>query len=118
MPGIVRNVANYHLRFSRELFGRGSLRPVCMQKCSFTLTLPSDREMCSRAISFLEALHNLTLRQAQPAQRMTAALSIAARMLLWVVLASWQRVGIGGADMHKMNFVCRHSTERTQRRRN
>jgi hypothetical protein len=26
MPGIVRDVANYHLRFSNELFGRGSLQ--------------------------------------------------------------------------------------------
>lgn len=117
MPGIVRDVANYHLRFSSELFGRGSLRRVCVQKCSLPWTLPDGHDMCSRAISPLEALHNLTLRRAQPAQRMTAALSIAARMLLWVVLASWQRVGIGGAGMHKMNFVCRHATERTQRRR-
>jgi hypothetical protein len=67
MPGIVRDVANYHLRFSSELFGRGSLRRVCMQKCSFTLILPDDLDMCSRAISSLKALHNLTLRQAQPA---------------------------------------------------
>lgn len=32
---------------------------------------------------------------------MTAALSIAARMAVWVVLASWQRESIGGADVHK-----------------
>ena len=93
MPGIVRDVANYHLRFSKELFGRGSLQAGLHAEVLLTMTLPGGCDMCSRAISSHKAAHNLTLRQAQPARRMTAALSIAARMVLWVVLASWQRRG-------------------------
>lgn len=74
------------------------------------MTPPDGCDMCSRAISSQETSHNLTVRQAQPARRMTTELRIATRMAVWVVLASWQRDSIGGADMHK---VCRPSTERT-----
>lgn len=114
MPGVTRDKTNYQQGFSDELFGRGLSQQMCVHKCFLAVTLREGRDMCSRAISSHEGAHNLTLRQAQPAQRMAAALSIAARMVLWVVLASWQRESIGGADMHT---GCRHSTERTQRSR-
>jgi hypothetical protein len=91
----VRDVANYQLRLNNVLSGRGLLQRVCVHKCFLTVTDLTARDMCSRAISSHEAADNLTLRQAQPARRMTAALSIAA----------------------SMHTGCRHSAERTQRSR-
>lgn len=92
----MRDVANYQLRSSNVLFGRGLLQRVCVHKCFLTVIDLTSRDMCSRAISSHEAADNLTLRQAQPARRMAAALSIAARMAFQVVLASWQRRALAG----------------------
>jgi hypothetical protein len=110
----VRDVANYQLRLNNVLSGRGLLQRVCVHKCFLTVTDLTARDMCSRAISSHEAADNLTLRQAQPARRMTAALSIAARMAFPGSAGQLAAKGIGGAGMHT---GCRHSAERTQRSR-
>lgn len=110
----MRDVANYQLRLNNVLSGRGLLQRVCVHKCFLTVTDLTARDMCSRAISSHEAADNLTLRQAQPARRMAAALSIAARMAFPGSAGQLAAKGIGGAGMHT---GCRHSAERTQRSR-